>query len=93
MLSYIALFLIILVVILIALGIYKLHGYPGRVARARNHPQAAAIGILSLMGLLIFPFWMVALVWAYMKPVMKPIEVVDAGQEVRPDKAPGGKKQ
>jgi uncharacterized membrane protein len=89
MLSYVALFLIVLAVILVALGIYKLHGYPGKVAKARNHPQVAAIKALSIMGLLVFPFWMVALVWAYMKPVMKPIEAVGPGEEIRPARAPG----
>lgn len=61
----ISLSLIFFSVIVIVLGIVKLHTYPEKIARARNHPQAEAIGVTALMGLLIFPLWMAALVWAY----------------------------
>ena len=70
-----SLVLILFLVIVIVVGIYKVHGIPGKIARQRNHPQAEAIGVCSLLGLLIFPFWMVALLWAYMRPVLKPLEL------------------
>ncbi len=60
-----ALFLIFFSVITIILGIIKIHTYPGKIAEQRNHPQKDAIEVTSLLGLLIFPFWMVALIWAY----------------------------
>lgn len=60
-----ALFLILFSVIIITLGIVKIHEYPGKVAEARNHPQRDAIVACSLLGLIIFPFWMFALLWAY----------------------------
>ena len=64
-LDYISLFLIFFSVITIILGIIKIHTYPGKVAKARNHPQEKAIEVTSLLGLIVFPLWMLALVWAY----------------------------
>ena len=64
-LEIISLGLIFFAVIVIVLGIIKIHTYPGKIARARNHPQSEAIEVTSLLGLLIFPLWMAALVWAY----------------------------
>lgn len=69
------LFLIVSVVVIIVLGIVKIHTLPGDIAKKRNHPQVAAIEVTSLLGLIIFPFWMVSLIWAYMAPVMKPIQL------------------
>jgi uncharacterized membrane protein YidH (DUF202 family) len=71
----ISLFLIIFSVLIIVVGIIKLHELPKKIALSRNHPQVDAIAVCSLLGLLIFPFWMFALLWAYMHPVLKPIEV------------------
>lgn len=65
--------LILFSVIIIVVGIIKIHELPGEIAARRNHPQAEAIRICSLMGLIIFPFWMIALLWAYMRPVLNPI--------------------
>jgi len=64
-LEIVCLFLILFSVITIILGIVKIHTYPGKIAEARNHPQKDAIDVTSLLGLIIFPFWMVALIWAY----------------------------
>jgi hypothetical protein len=64
-LEIISLFLIFFSVIVIVLGIIKIHTYPGKIAKARNHPQTEAIEVTSLLGLIIFPLWMAALVWAY----------------------------
>lgn len=63
--AIISLFLIFFSVITIILGIVKIHTYPGQVAELRGHPQKDAIEATSLMGLLIFPLWMLALVWSY----------------------------
>lgn len=57
--------LILFSVIIIILGIVKIHTYPGKIAAERKHPQKDAIDVTSLLGLLIFPLWMLALVWAY----------------------------
>jgi hypothetical protein len=64
-LDYISLFLIFFSVITIILGIIKIHTYPGKVAKARHHPQEKAIEVTSLLGLIVFPLWMLALIWAY----------------------------
>ncbi|MGW8192835.1 MAG: DUF3302 domain-containing protein [Desulforhopalus sp.] len=64
-LEIISLGLIFFSIIVITLGIIKIHTYPGKIAKARNHPQHEAIEVTSLLGLLVFPLWMAALVWAY----------------------------
>ena len=50
-----------------------LAGLPGRIARARKHPDAEAVNLLGWAGLLptIYP-WVQAFIWAF-----KPTEVVD----------------
>jgi len=48
------------------LAVLLLIGYwPGLVAKRRGHPSATAIRILGLVGLLIWPCWLIALIWAY----------------------------
>jgi hypothetical protein len=63
-LSWLALGLIFFVIVLVIYMIVALHMVPGKIARKNKHPQVQAIEICSLMGLIIFPFWMIALVWA-----------------------------
>jgi len=84
-LDYISLSLIFFSVITIILGIIKIHTYPGKVAKARNHPQEKAIEVTSLLGLIVFPLWMLALVWAYSGAV---IGVMYAKVDDEPPKAP-----
>ena len=69
-LDYISLSLIFFSTITIILGIIKIHTYPGKVAKARKHPQEKAIEVTSLLGLIVFPLWMFALVWAYSGAVL-----------------------
>lgn len=61
----ISLGLLVFALLTILLGIIKIHTYPGKIAKARQHPQTEAIEVTSLLGLLAFPLWMAALVWAY----------------------------
>ena len=79
----ISLGLILTCVIIIILFIVFVHTMPGKIARRRGNPQAEAIDILSLLGLLIFPLWMAALVWAYIRPFTLSVEVV--GRLRRPE--------
>ncbi len=73
---------------------------PGKIAKKRGSPQAEAIEILSLLGLLMFPLWMVALVWSYMRPFSVPVQVVEdlekdatgAGPAL-PEAAPAGESE
>ncbi len=71
--------LILVSVIIIALFIIFVHTMPGKIAEKRGNPQARAIEILSLLGLLIFPLWMAALVWAYVRPFTVPVQLVGGG--------------
>lgn len=41
---------------------------PGRIARRRGHPSAEVIRICGLIGLLIWPLWLVAYIWAHTGP-------------------------
>ena len=66
--------LILFSVIIIILGIVKVHTLPGNIARQRSHPQATAIEACSLLGLLVFPLWMFALVWAYAGAIGTPLD-------------------
>lgn len=100
-LEIVSLSLIVFAVLTITLGIIKIHTYPGKVAAARRHPQTEAIEVTSLLGLLIFPLWMLALVWAYSGAVIGELYVekeVDGGAvpEAGPSTAvpsPGAKSQ
>jgi hypothetical protein len=47
-------------------------GLPGRIAIARNHPDADAINIMGWLGFLAVVPWMQAFMWAF-----KPTNVVD----------------
>ena len=63
--SVFALAVIVLAISIIIIGIAVIHTYPGRVAKARRHPQAKAIEVTSLLGLLILPLWFFAAIWAW----------------------------
>jgi NADH:ubiquinone oxidoreductase subunit 6 (subunit J) len=41
---------------------------PGRIAAQRNHPQAEAINVAGWLGILTGIIWILAMIWAYMKP-------------------------
>lgn len=82
----ISLSLIFFAVITIVLGIIKIHCYPGKVAEARNHPQAKAIEVTSLLGLIAFPLWMFALMWAYSNAVIGIIYRKEEPEEETPAK-------
>lgn len=71
-------------VLIIVVGIITVHELPGKIARRRGHPQAEAIRICSLLGLIVFPFWMVALLWAYTRPVFTPLPMENTAAD------PGG---
>lgn len=76
-------FIILVVIFLIVIWIYAvLAKIPGEKARERGHPQADAINVLSWIGLLFGGVpWLLALVWAHMKPIGVPVEVgAAAGQ-------------
>ncbi len=64
------LLLLALVFALIRLGAW-MGLLPGQVADARGHPHSEAIKIASWFGLaLLGPLWVVALIWAHVKPTV-----------------------
>ena len=91
-LEIISLSLIFFSVIVITLGIIKIHTYPGKIAKARNHPQTEAIEVTSLLGLLIFPLWMAALVWAYSGAVVGRLYADETGEKASRRTCPTGQK-
>lgn len=80
--------LIVLLLLVVALWI-AVAIFPGRIARQRGHPQADAINICGWMGALTMGILApLAFIWAYTKPVMKPIEVElpSASDEEEPER-------
>ena len=64
--------LIVLIVLIAAVLIIAglIGAAPGRIARERNHPQADAINVCGWLGLITLGIpWIVAMVWAYAKPL------------------------
>jgi uncharacterized membrane protein YidH (DUF202 family) len=80
LLNGLSLLLILFSVTAIILGIVKLHEYPHKVAVSHQHPQAQAIFVCSLLGLLVFPLWMFALLWAYGGVIGRPLPADPAGE-------------
>jgi len=75
-------FIILVILFLIVIWIYvEMAKFPGQKAREREHPQADAINVLSWVGLLlgVVP-WVIALVWAYTKPIGAPLGGNSANQ-------------
>ncbi len=72
--------LIVAVVVIVVL----LGSLPGRVARNRGHPQAAAITAAGWLGLVTGIVWLLALVWAFLKPSAAAASRAVVGVEPRP---------
>jgi hypothetical protein len=81
----ISLILIFFAIIIIVWGIYMIHEYPGKVAKQRKHPQTRAIEVTAVMGLLIFPLWILALIWAHSNAIIGKLynigDFTDEGEE------------
>jgi len=41
---------------------------PGKIAAQRNHPQAEAVNVAGWLGMLTGIIWILAMIWAYIKP-------------------------
>jgi|SRR5438876_1208175 len=67
--TFLALF--VLVAAGLALAVFVL-GLPGRIAIARNHPEAEAVYLMGWIGFLAIVPWIQALGWAF-----KPTTVID----------------
>jgi hypothetical protein len=67
--TFIAIFIV--VVTFLVAGVFIL-GLPGRIAIARNHPEADAVNLMGWIGFLAIVPWIQALIWAF-----KPTNVID----------------
>ena len=65
--------LVFIVIILAAVYVFvALAQLPGKTAGKRGHPQADAINVAGWVGIFTGAAWVVAIVWAFMKPVARP---------------------
>lgn len=72
-----------IVVVFVVLGML-----PGRIAGQRQHPQAQAISVASWLALIFgFAAWPFVLVWAYLRPVARPLD--QPGDEAVRDRIAG----
>jgi len=71
----------LVVLIGIVYAIVWLGDLPGKIAQRREHPQRAAIHALSWLGLIFTGgvLWIVAMVWAYMRPTRALVEGTEVG--------------
>ena len=68
--DYFTFFIMAVILLLVIVLLFFFGDLPGKIARQRNHPQADAIHVLSWIGLVAGGVgWIVALVWAYTRPV------------------------
>ena len=56
--------------------IVVLAGLPGRIAKARSHPQSESINIMGWLGSPTVVLWIIAMVWAFWR---KPDNGSDSG--------------
>jgi hypothetical protein len=63
--------------LLLIVGVWVAVGMmPGRIAKNRGHPQADSINVCGWFGALTMGILApIAFVWAFSKPVLKPIEL------------------
>jgi hypothetical protein len=56
----------------LTVSVVLIGGLPGRIAIARNHPEAEAVKIMGWAGFLVVVPWIQAFIWAF-----KPTDVID----------------
>lgn len=60
-----------------------LGSFPGKLARERQHPQADAITALGWIGIITLgAAWLIAIVWAYSKPLTNSGQLNDLQERV-----------
>ena len=67
---------VLLVIIGSVVAVFVVLGMlPAKIANERGHPQSQAIAIASWLALIFgFAAWPFVLVWAYLRPVAKPLD-------------------
>ena len=54
---------------------------PGAIARSRRLPNSSAVNMLGVLGLLIPPLWLIALILALVMTAPPPIKAAKAAEE------------
>jgi len=70
--DYIAFLVFFIAGIGVLVVIVQMAALPGRIAIARNHPEAEAVKLMGYLGFLPVLPWIQAFIWAF-----KPTEIVD----------------
>jgi hypothetical protein len=70
--DYVTFLAVLVILVALRAAIIVILGLPGRIAIARNHPQADAVTTLGWLGFLGVVPWVYALIWA-----LKPTDVID----------------
>ncbi|HEV3447462.1 MAG TPA: DUF3302 domain-containing protein [Gemmataceae bacterium] len=68
-LTFLTLFIVVAGAVGVAIFIL---GLPGRIAIARNHPDAEAVNLMGWLGFLAIVPWVQAFIWAF-----KPTNIID----------------
>jgi hypothetical protein len=86
MLDYFALIVLIVLIGVVIAAWLMLAMMPGQIARKRGHPQAEAINVMGWWGAITMGILApIAWVWAYTKPVAKPIALAAPEPESESD--------
>lgn len=70
---------LIVLILTVLTGFIVLAGLPGKIAKQRAHPQAEAIAVAGWLGALAMGvFWPLALVWAFTRSSLSPVDDTNA---------------
>lgn len=84
-------FILFILVTIAALIFIELAGMPGRDARKRGHPDAEAIALLGWLGLPLAGLgWLVAMVWARIRPTRAKVSGTSEEGMVQDDQQASG---
>ena len=77
--DYFAWAVLIVIVLSVAVLLVAVAMLPGKVARARGHPQADAITVAGWLGLILTlgVIWVLAMIWAFVRPTARQTSGVD----------------
>jgi hypothetical protein len=86
MLDYFAFVVLIVLIAVVIAAWIMIAMMPGQIAKKRGHPQAEAINVMGWWGAITMGVLApIAWVWAYTKPVAKPIELPPTEPEPEPE--------
>lgn len=82
--DYFAWFVLIVIIVSVVWAFVALARLPGKIAKKRNHPQADAINWAGWLGMLLTlgVVWVLAMVWANMKPIAEPAKTTGIKDDI-----------